>query len=63
MADYALWAEASTRAYSPAETFLNAYRANLAASVEIVLEASPIGTAVQAFMAQRPEWTSSSASK
>lgn len=56
MADFALWAEACTRAYWPAGTFLAAYRANLAASVDLVLEASPVGEAVQLFMADRTAW-------
>jgi energy-coupling factor transporter ATP-binding protein EcfA2 len=56
MADFALWAEACTRAYWPAGTFLAAYRANLAASVDLVLEASPVGEAVQFFMADRTAW-------
>jgi hypothetical protein len=56
MADYALWAEACTRAYWPADTFLRAYRDNLADSVELVLEASPVGMAVRTFMATRHEW-------
>jgi energy-coupling factor transporter ATP-binding protein EcfA2 len=56
MADFALWAEACTRAYWPAGTFLAAYRANLAASVDLVLEASPVGEAVQLFMTDRADW-------
>jgi hypothetical protein len=56
MADFALWAEACTRPYWPAGTFLAAYRANLAASVDLVLEASPVGEAVQLFMAYRTAW-------
>jgi len=56
MADFALWAEACTRAYWPAGAFLAAYRANLAASVDLVLEASPVGEAVHFFMANRTAW-------
>src|SRR5262249_56144776 len=56
MADFALWVEACTRAYWPAGTFLAAYRANLAASVDLVLEASPVGEAVQLFMTDRADW-------
>ena len=56
MADVALWAEACTRAYWPANTFIRAYRKNLAASVELVLEASTVGTAVRRFMEAREEW-------
>jgi hypothetical protein len=57
MADFALWAEACTRAYWRAGTFIKAYRENLAASVELVLEASMVGTAVRQFMATREEWS------
>jgi hypothetical protein len=56
MADFALWAEACTRAYWPAGTFLKAYQANLAASVELVLESSPVGDAVRRFMVGRSKW-------
>ena len=57
MADFALWAEAGTRAYWPADSFIKAYRKNLAASVELVLEASTVGTAVRRFMETRREWS------
>jgi hypothetical protein len=56
MADFALWAEACTRAYWKEGTFLEAYRANLAASVDLVLESSPVGEAVRLFMAKRIGW-------
>ena len=56
MADFALWAEACIRAYWKEGTFLEAYRANLTASVELVLEASTVGGAVRSFMATRSEW-------
>ena len=56
MADFVLWAEASTRAYWPAGTFIEAYRKNQAASVELVLEASAVGSAVVRFMDGRDEW-------
>jgi hypothetical protein len=57
MADFALWAEACARAYWPADTFIKAYRENLAASVELVLEASTVGTAVRRFMETRAAWS------
>jgi hypothetical protein len=57
MADFALWAEACTRAYWRAGRFMKAYRENLAASVELVLEASTVGTAVRRFMQTREEWS------
>jgi hypothetical protein len=57
LADFALWAEACTRAYWRAGTFMKAYRENLAASVELVLEASTVGSAVRRFMQTREEWS------
>jgi hypothetical protein len=53
MADFALWAEACTRAYWPEGTFLRAYRENIASAVELVLEANAVGNAARAFMASR----------
>jgi hypothetical protein len=57
MADFALWAEACTRAYWRAGAFIRAYRENLAASVELVLEASVVGTAVRRFIEEPKEWS------
>jgi energy-coupling factor transporter ATP-binding protein EcfA2 len=56
MADVALWAEASTRAYWPANTFLKAYCENIGSAVELTIEASDVAEAVRAFMANRTEW-------
>jgi hypothetical protein len=56
MADFAIWAEAATRAYWPEGTFLQAYRENIASAVELVLEASAVGDAVRTFMASKTEW-------
>ena len=56
MADFMLWAEACTRAYWPAGTFMKAYRAKQELAVEVVLEASSVGTAVRRFMADRDQW-------
>jgi hypothetical protein len=53
MADFATWAEACTRAFWRPGTFLTAYRMSLAASVEMVIEASPVGNAVRIFMLER----------
>ena len=57
MADFVLFAEAGTRAFYPAGTFTAAYRGNMAAAVEMVIEASPVGTPVRKFMEVRPEWS------
>jgi hypothetical protein len=56
MADFALWAEACTRAYWPADTLLKAYRENIGSAVELTIEASDVAEAVRAFMANRTEW-------
>jgi hypothetical protein len=56
MADFALWAEACTLAYWPAGTFMRAYRENIAAANEVVIEASAVGDAVRRFMAGRQTW-------
>jgi hypothetical protein len=56
MVDFALWAEACTQTYWPAGTFMKAYRENIAAANEVVIEASPVGDAVRRFMAGRERW-------
>jgi hypothetical protein len=56
MADFALWAEACTRAYWPEGTFTRAYRENIAAAIELVIESSAVGDAVRRFMATRQTW-------
>jgi DnaJ domain len=56
MADFATWAEACTRVYWPEGTFMRAYRANIAAANEVVIEASPVGDVVRSFMANRTRW-------
>jgi hypothetical protein len=56
MADFALWAEACTLAYWPASAFMRAYRENINAAVETVIEASAVGDAVRRFMAGRQTW-------
>jgi energy-coupling factor transporter ATP-binding protein EcfA2 len=56
MADFALWVEACTRAYWPANTFLKAYRENIGSAVELTIEASDVAEAVRAFMANQTEW-------
>jgi hypothetical protein len=56
MADFAMWAEAGIRSYEAAGTFISAYRSNLALSVSLIIEDSPVGNAVQRFMVDRAEW-------
>jgi hypothetical protein len=51
MADFALWAEACTRAYWAAGTFLRAYQENVGRAVELMIEASDVAEAVRVFMA------------
>jgi hypothetical protein len=57
MADFALWAEACTRAYWAAGTFLRAYQENVGRAVELMIEASDVAEAVRVFMASRNEWS------
>jgi hypothetical protein len=57
MADYALWGEACCSAWWPPGTFIKAYRQNLAAAVELSIQANPVATAVKAFMANRTAWS------
>jgi hypothetical protein len=56
MADFALWAEACTRAFWPAGSFMAAYGQNIAAANEVVIEASAVGDTVRRFMAGRQTW-------
>jgi hypothetical protein len=56
MADFAVWAEACCRVWWPADMFLKAYERNLGQAVEVVLEASPVATAVRALMARQATW-------
>jgi hypothetical protein len=56
MVDLALWAEACSLAYCPAGTFMQAYRQNIAAANEVVIEASAVGDAVRHFMVGRQTW-------
>src|SRR5262249_5535248 len=56
MADFAVWAEACCRMYWKPGIFLTAYKANLTQAVEVVLDASPVATAVRALMAKQGQW-------
>src|SRR5262249_7487126 len=62
MADFALGAEACTRAYWRAGTFVHAYEQNIASANEIVIEANAVGDAVRHFMASRERWTGTASS-
>jgi hypothetical protein len=56
MADFAVWTTACEPALWGEGTFAKAYRRNIDAAVETVLNANPIATAVRKFMAmQRPQ--------
>ena len=57
MADFALWATACERAFWPAASFLNAYKATRRAAVEDVVEADPVAARILDMMAARPMWT------
>jgi hypothetical protein len=56
MADFALWATACETALWPVGTFWSAYSSNLDETVEGVIEANSVATAVRAFMSTQPEW-------
>jgi hypothetical protein len=55
MADFALWASACETAFWDAGTFIKAYGANREEAVVTVIEADLVATAVQSFMADRPD--------
>jgi hypothetical protein len=57
MADFALWATACATAMWPPGTFIAAYQGNREGSVESVIEADVVATAVRSFMATRTMWT------
>jgi hypothetical protein len=59
MADFTMWAEAGTRTYWAKGSFTTAYRDSLAASVVLVIEASPVGSAVRRLMEKRNQWAGS----
>ena len=62
MADFALWVSACEPTCGwPTGTFLRAYTANRSSANETAIEASLVGSAVQAFMAGRPAWQGTSA--
>lgn len=52
-----MWGEACSQAYWPSGTFLEAYRDNLDASVDLVLESNPVGDAVRRFMGGHFNWS------
>jgi hypothetical protein len=56
MADFAMWISACEGALDLPCTFEAAYRGNLAAAVETVIEADPVAVAVRALMASTTEW-------
>jgi hypothetical protein len=56
MADFARWSTSCETAAWPAGTFIAAYGANCAKSVEDVLQASPLALALRRFMENRPAW-------
>ena len=63
MADFARWVTAAEGALGWGEgEFLRIYMKNIAQSNAIALEASPVGLAVLAFMAQKTEWEGSAES-
>jgi hypothetical protein len=57
MADFAQWATACEGAFCASGTFLAAYTENRDEAVDGVIEADPVGSAVQSMMAARTVWT------
>ena len=57
MADFAKWASACETALWPAGTFRTAFCGNRDETVEGVIEADPIATAVRTLMTTQREWT------
>jgi hypothetical protein len=57
MADFVIWAEACCRAHWEPDKFLAAHREGMAASVELVIEASPVGVAVRKLMEIHEQWS------
>jgi len=62
MADFALWMCACEPGLDwPSGTFMNAYTANRASANDAAIEASVVGTAIQAFMTDRESWQGTAA--
>jgi hypothetical protein len=61
MADFALWATACETALWRTGTFGTAYRNNRTTAIDTVIEADGIAFAVRALMADRTEWTGTTA--
>ena len=57
MADFALWATACETACWAEGTFMRAYTAERAVATNSVIEADPIATSVQNFLAERTVWS------
>jgi hypothetical protein len=57
MADFAKWATACETAIWESGTFAKAYGGNREGTVDSVLEADAVATALRSFMATRTEWT------
>ena len=57
MADFALWGKACEEAFWPENTFIDAYQDNYAATVETVLQASDVATAVINMLDFHSTWT------
>lgn len=62
MADFALWASACEGALWPAGTFMAAYRENCETTVDDVLEANPVASAVLSLMDIETEWSGTAGS-
>ena len=59
LADFALWGVAIEGAFAPTGSFLRAFTASQAVAVDATVEASPVATAIAAFMEDRSSWDGS----
>lgn len=57
MADVAIWVTACEKGYNPENSFIEAHTKNQREAIELGIEASPVGAAIMALLADRAEWT------
>ena len=57
MADFAIWATAGEQLFWPKGSFIRAYKANREASIETIIDADPVGHALNVFLEKERSWT------
>ena len=60
MADFAIWATAGEQLFWPKGTFIRAYKANREASIDTIIDADPVGHALNVFLEKERSWTGTS---